>query len=366
MNNDNFEGNHAGSIVNQYDAESWGDALDLHRETLIELVNERLAYIPQPIYDVYDWIWRLRQRQMSNRGGSSHREFTTDQREEHNHDANPEPHEQENGQHNQESPCAQAERENSPPASGYSGQANQPRETDDLESSFGSGLIDSNYGYRISFTNMQRMYLRKLQATLIKVAISLRFDIEKEQIKSSALLFERTLVKYVQAVRDHEYMTQFYQQNQDPFIASSEREHDNFILHKYMTDASKWPGCDELRKLQDDAIGTGPWEKSRKGRGAKPIGGTRSVKLQKTLWSRIGGAVVGGIFLVGPMWALVLRRDLFFQLSLTTALVTAFGLLMAWSLPTLEAVFTATLAYAAVLMVFVGVMMQELDGTSSS
>lgn len=156
-------------------------------------------------------------------------------------------------------------------------------------------------------------------------------------------------------------MTKFYEQKDDPFVASSEREHDQFLLLKGMQDVSKWPGCDELRGLQDFALRTGPWERSRQGEGAQPIGGTRRVKLQKTLWSRIGGAAIGGMFLVGPMWALVLKREVVFQLSLTTGLVTAFGLLMAWSLSTLEAVFTATLAYASVLMVFVGVMMQELD-----
>lgn len=57
------------------------------------------------------------------------------------------------------------------------------------------------------------------------------------------------------------------------------------------------------------------------------------------------------------MWLLVLKQELYIQLGVTTGCVSAFGLLMAWYLATLEAVFASTLAYSAVLMVFVGVMM---------
>ena len=55
------------------------------------------------------------------------------------------------------------------------------------------------------------------------------------------------------------------------------------------------------------------------------------------------------------MWGLVLNREVYFHLGLTTGCVLAFGFLMAWYLNTLEAVFAATLAYAAVLIVVVGV-----------
>jgi hypothetical protein len=77
-----------------------------------------------------------------------------------------------------------------------SDQVSHSIQDDSAEPSRERALADADYGYRISFTHMQKMYLRRLQATMIKVAISLRFDTEKEKIKSSILLLEATLVKY--------------------------------------------------------------------------------------------------------------------------------------------------------------------------
>lgn len=71
---------------------------------------------------------------------------------------------------------------------------------------------------------------------------------------------------------------------------------------------------------------------------------------------------MGGAFLVAPMWLLALKQDLYLQLGITTGCVSIFGLLVAWYLSSLEAVFTACIAYAAVLMVFVGAMIQNKGG----
>ncbi|KAF2178706.1 hypothetical protein K469DRAFT_326820 [Zopfia rhizophila CBS 207.26] len=69
-------------------------------------------------------------------------------------------------------------------------------------------------------------------------------------------------------------------------------------------------------------------------------------------------------FLIGPMWLLVLKCELFFLLGATTVCVTGFGFLMACYVDGLKYVFVRTLAYAAVLMVFVGVIMQELGNST--
>lgn len=90
------------------------------------------------------------------------------------------------------------------------------------------------------------------------------------------------------------------------------------------------------------------------------IANTRGQTLKKALWSRLVGALLGGVFLIGPMWLLVLVREIWVHLGVTTGCVFAFGLLASWSLSTLGEVFAATLAYAAVLMVFVGVMLQAI------
>ena len=54
--------------------------------------------------------------------------------------------------------------------------------------------------------------------------------------------------------------------------------------------------------------------------------------------------MVGGAFLVGLLWGLALKRELYFELGLTTGCVSAFGPLMVLYLLLLEAVFAATLA----------------------
>lgn len=110
---------------------------------------------------------------------------------------------------------------------------------------------------------------------------------------------------------------------------------------------------------KDAAIPTGPWED---GDGLmRPIGGTRGEAFRHAFWSRAAGALVGAAFLVCPMWALALEQDIYVQLGATTGCIFAFGLVMVVSVDTLEAVFAATLAYAAVLIVFVSVVMQNLS-----
>ena len=76
---------------------------------------------------------------------------------------------------------------------------------------------------------------------------------------------------------------------------------------------------------------------------------------------RLGMAMLGGLFLIGPMWLMVLRNQLYTTLITTTAFVFGFGLVIS-IVPTfmdgarvgLETVMSATAAYAAVLVVFVG------------
>jgi hypothetical protein len=163
-------------------------------------------------------------------------------------------------------------------------------------------------------------------------------------------------------------MAKFSCQRNDPFIASSERSHDNHLLQRAMnrrgktaSDLGDHSDPDNLVHLKKLATPTGPWEDSSANQSARPIASTRGEALQRALWSRIGGACVGGIFLIGPMWLLVLKQELYLQLGATTVCVSAFGLLMAWYLDTLGAVFAATLGYAAVLMVFVGVVMESVS-----
>lgn len=154
-------------------------------------------------------------------------------------------------------------------------------------------------------------------------------------------------------------MGKFSGQRHDPFRVSGERFQEKWLLRKLMHEKLKPMSSFNWRKQA--AKPTGPWED---GEGLmRPIGGTRGEAFRHALWSRAFGALAAAAFLVGPMWALALKQNIYLQLGVTTGCIFAFGLVMVVAVSTLEAVFAATLAYAAVLMVFVGVVMQSLSAT---
>lgn len=149
-------------------------------------------------------------------------------------------------------------------------------------------------------------------------------------------------------------MVKFVGREDDPFIASSARHHDHKIMESLMDDQGKFAS-----DLKGCPITYAHFEKKKR-RGAQPILATRGSTYSKAHWARIFGVLVAGAFLVGPMWLLVLQRDVFVHLGVTTFCVMTFGFVMVWWATAIETVLAATFAYAAVLMVFVGVMMQEL------
>lgn len=166
-------------------------------------------------------------------------------------------------------------------------------------------------------------------------------------------------------------MAKFSGQRDDPFICSSEREHDGYLisaamLKRYKTakDLLSAHNLTDLCGLADIATSSGRWEDQKNARRqtARAITNTRGQALRRAIWVRFSAASMAGMFLLVPMWVLTLRAEnVYLQLGVASGCVTAFGLLMAWMLPTVDAVFASTLAYAAVLMVFVGVVMQELQ-----
>lgn len=168
-------------------------------------------------------------------------------------------------------------------------------------------------------------------------------------------MFDDNEWSLAQAVRDYEYMTKVSQQKYDLFIVSSERAQDRAILGRAMLSGGNLDHTNEQKKA---AIPTGPWERPDKNGRTEPIGGTRSANVNKLLhrafWLRVGEAVVGGAFLIGPMWLIVLKRGMIFSLGATTVCVALFGLILVLYSNAPGQVFAGTLAYTAVLMVLVG------------
>lgn len=81
---------------------------------------------------------------------------------------------------------------------------------------------------------------------------------------------------------------------------------------------------------------------------------TNELEDKVQLFQRIGMAVFGGVFLIGPMFIMVSHQTLRTSLPTTSLCVVAYGLLLAvfWEDP--FHVLSGTAGYAAVQVVFVG------------
>lgn len=124
------------------------------------------------------------------------------------------------------------------------------------------------------------------------------------------------------ALKDYDYMELCSQKSRDPFLATAERWVDDEILRQ----ASESVNINN-EDLVDQAA-TEPWEKVR-----TAIGGTRGVTFRKTWIHKFIGkliiSAIGGAFLVGPMWLMVLHNTRDVCLVSTTIFVAVFGLIMA-------------------------------------
>ncbi|KAK8008314.1 hypothetical protein PG991_010865 [Apiospora marii] len=204
--------------------------------------------------------------------------------------------------------------------------------------------------FRLSIAEMQRMRLRKLQGKLVKHAAQLQFEgTEPDE-------WETDLQQYTKALQDYDYMVTCSQKPEDPFLVTGERLVDDYLLTEVL---KQFP---EPLKDKKALSVPGPWDQK-----SRAVGGTRNENVAKA-WakgfhSRVAMAALGGFLLVGPMWLMVLHNTLYTCLVTTTVFVTVFGLLMARWLDKPMDVMSATAAYAAVLVVFVGL---GTDDNSSS
>ena len=150
------------------------------------------------------------------------------------------------------------------------------------------------------------------------------------------------------ALQEYDYMTQCSSAQRDSFLVSGERKIDDYVMREVVgVTADPIKGSDEPIPV------VGPWEEDN-----QPVGGTRNENVKKS-WvrnfeHRLVMAAIGGTFLVGPMWLMVLHNTLYTVLASTTVFVFACGFLMSMFLEKPMEVLSCTAAYAAVLVVFVG------------
>ncbi|KAK3401451.1 hypothetical protein B0T20DRAFT_450520 [Sordaria brevicollis] len=246
---------------------------------------------------------------------------------------------------------------------------------------------EKHVGFAVYFGDIQRMYIRYLHTKLIDLTVKVQLDCPlgpgAQGSLSGAEELGPLLRTYVQAVQDHDYMTKFAVKTTDPFIATSRRHHDHAAFEtacarrglaiKQLVPPiseerngeleSQQPQDRWIDRVQKASIPTGPWEDSKSKnhhRPASSLVNTRTLSTKRAFWTRVGAAAIGAAFLIAPMWILALQRNLYVHLGVATGCITAFGLLVSLYLETVDNVFAATLAYAAVIMVFVGIVLQEV------
>lgn len=176
----------------------------------------------------------------------------------------------------------------------------------------------------------------------------------------------------VAATRDNDYIrTCIHRGIDDPFLVGTEKHVDAAILNAALLDIPEA----ELRKEGLWATADGE-DKRRKFNFVPPvekepraIGGTRmaTTRKQKTqlFLQRVLFSIVGGIFLVGPMWLMAVLNAKYVSLISTSVFVFLAGLLAAWKLDDPKTVLSTTAAYAAVLVVFVGTSTAPSPGGGS-
>lgn len=127
------------------------------------------------------------------------------------------------------------------------------------------------------------------------------------------------------------------------YFISSEREKEYEILYSAMGNLpSNWHLATLLETSADRKSSTDFLELDR--------GAADRLKLRRRLIS----AVFGWSFLIGPMWIMVLHNTLYTGLTITTAFTAVFGLITVFHNQDEKDILASTAAYAAVLVVFVG------------
>lgn len=154
-------------------------------------------------------------------------------------------------------------------------------------------------------------------------------------------------------------MQKFIFEPADPFVITGERYIDRNMLKAAMD------GLESRNASMEMLSPIGDWENDSVR--PAPIAGTRDGNLRraqfKAFRERMALASLGAIFLIAPMWLMVLHNTLYTGLVATTVFICVFGLVMTVALDKPMDVMASTAAYAAVLVVFVGLNIDTGDSS---
>ncbi|KAI0122437.1 hypothetical protein F4814DRAFT_408714 [Daldinia grandis] len=206
---------------------------------------------------------------------------------------------------------------------------------------------------KLSLAALSRMRMRKLQIQLTDVIMDIHYS------KTLPDDWEALLEKYINATRDNDYIRTCVDRGlHDPFLIRSQKKVDAAVLERALLGIPVEKLEKELFTPNLDGIPkvnfVPPLEQE-----PTAIGGTRTEMTRKQ-WmeafiKRALVSIIGGAFLTGPMWIMILVTTTYASPIITTVFVFIAGIAAARVLDNTLSVVSVTAAYAAVLVVFVGV-----------
>lgn len=203
----------------------------------------------------------------------------------------------------------------------------------------------------ISFAALHRMRLRKLQIQLVNRVMTMHFKREEPSD------WEDLLKEYITAQRDYKYIRECSDGNtRDPFLFTSAGWLEGVFLGRELDKVTP-----QDREKKGEWVGVGLSDFIYDDDSEDTRGRMNAKEKTLNLIHRLAMAVFGGAFLIGPMWLMVLRDDVYTTLITATAFVVGFGLIISIGPAfisgfriNVDTVMSVTAAYAAVLVVFVG------------
>ncbi|EAQ85535.1 predicted protein [Chaetomium globosum CBS 148.51] len=191
--------------------------------------------------------------------------------------------------------------------------------------------------FEVNLAEVQRMYLVQLRIRLARHIGQWEKTGELHRLIPGS-------TDAVQGLQDYDDMDKRNQQSSsDPFRMTGGKKLDRIILEAAIGEATqrqfRGRHARDVRKWDSHMSAVVP---------------SRTENRYRNLLSRLLVSAVGAGFLIGPMSLMILETGLYVALISTTVFVTIFGALVACFLDEHIHVLSTTAAYAAVLVVFVG------------
>ncbi|KAL2071110.1 hypothetical protein VTL71DRAFT_12345 [Oculimacula yallundae] len=238
-----------------------------------------------------------------------------------------------------------------------------------LQSLYSQSVISTSANTGIITVNLaclSRIRLHRLQKKLVGDAITTKYDKELPEASLNTSMNVATeldrkqsnIQEYVQAFRDHEYITDcaLRGKGHDPWLVSSFTPSEHLIIRECGQEYCE-KAADQCL-VEDDLGLKRPLPTPSTNQNWDLFGGSRNTRNKKEAFEqfleRVGMAIIGGTFLIGPMLVMVLVPGKNTPLITASVCVFAFAIVISWILEKKFDVLSGTAAYAAVLVMFVG------------